>query len=167
MFISPPVPAQEITARGCRCPVPDLHHLIGLSQRSKPELLIQTMSVARHEQEQTQVLKIRMIEDRPQQCLRNPVSSILRDDEHVHQIREYRPIGNHSRERHLLSVPIDAKTQRILNRALDDSSPAPSSPIRRAQEAMNEVDVEACDVRGDLELRRHGFPMLVAMSHES
>jgi hypothetical protein len=52
------MPAQESLCTAVAVRVPDLHHLIGLSEWSKPELFIQTMSVARYEQEQTQVLKV-------------------------------------------------------------------------------------------------------------
>ena len=149
------MPAQESLCAAVAVRVPDLHHVVGLSQWSKPELFIQSVRVARHEQKHTQILQVRMIEDRPHQCLGDPTSSIFREDEHVHQIREYRPIGDHSSERHLSSIQVDAEAQGILNRTLDDRSPASPSPIRCAQEAMNQVDVKACDIRGDLELRRH------------
>jgi len=80
-------------------------------QRLKPEPLIETVRVTSSQQEQAEILEVRMVEDRLQERLRNAATAIFRQDEDVHQVREHRTIGHHSGERHLLPLPVHSKAE--------------------------------------------------------
>ena len=96
-----------------------------------------------------------MIENRANQRLRNASTAILGNDEDVHQVGEHSAVLHDASECDLLSPHVYAKTQRVLDRPLNDAAPSALGPVRGLEERMNHVDVETGLVRRDLNLALH------------
>lgn len=92
-----------------------------------------------------------MIQDRLYKPDTQPPTSVLGQHEHVGEVGEGSVIGDHPREPDLVIVePVDAERQRMPNRPLDDRSWHSGRPVRRSQEIVHEIEIEATPIGGNL-----------------
>src|SRR4030095_9279675 len=103
------------------------------SQRRKSELLVQRVCVRGCQQPAPQTLQLRMADNRLHQPLRQAMPAELFENKHIADPAKRSPIGRNPRKTRLAKswpLPIDSKTQRVLDRPSNHLERNALGPIR-------------------------------------
>src|SRR5260370_4366464 len=92
-----------------------------------------------------------MRDDHFHQPLRQPATTMFRQDEHVGEPSERRIVRDDARESDLVVAFVDAERERVFDRTFDHVARAASRPIRVVREiVVNQLEVEARAISADL-----------------
>ncbi len=127
------------------------HVIRRLLKRCESELGVQAVSVACHQAPSPQSLQMGMAHDALHQPLPQPVPSAGFQNKHIAKVSIRGVVGNHTSKTYLLSIVIDAKAKRILDRARHNLPRYSFGPIRRRQKTVDDIQIDSCLVSTDNE----------------
>ena len=91
-----------------------------------------------------------MLNNGAHEQLRNAATAMLRDDEHIRDMSDSGKVRNHSGKANLSPIQKRAKAKRMLDRPLDNLSRYALRPVGRAQKIVNQRNIQATAVSGNL-----------------
>ena len=95
-----------------------------------------------------------MLKDGTHEQLRYATTAMLRHDKNIRNIGDSCKICNRPGKANLPPIEIRTKTKRMLDGPLHNSSRNALCPIRGAQKIVNQRDIQAAAVSGDLIMDR-------------
>ena len=128
------------------------HPTVGVNKPGKPVLFVQTVSVPRRQQPTPEALHIGLFDDRLHQPFAQTAAPMFLQNVNIADVRERRPVRNHTGKPDLRSSLVDAVAKRILyrrQRLLEGTVAAAQSGFSR-EKFVNAGDIESPLIGVDL-----------------